>query len=200
SEGLTCSPMDTFNGEKTSFVSFDKVKVHRSRMVGGPDQAGSVAELLVAGPEGYAGVLDIMQRAKIMACAELMGVAQVALEMAIDFSKQRVQFGKPIGSFQAQQHRLADMSMAFEGARWLTFKVAWMSSEGIPCATEAAMAQMEAGRVCNDVVRWAMHIHGAIAMMMDHDLPLYLRKAKAGQLNMGYQEFSREAIARGIGL
>jgi alkylation response protein AidB-like acyl-CoA dehydrogenase len=200
SEGLTCTPLDTFTGERTCLVVFDKVKVHRSRMVGSLDQGGRIAELMVAGPEHYAGVLDIMDRAKIMGCAELMGGAQVALEEAIDFSKQRVQFDKPIGSFQALQHKLADMAMAVEGARWLTYMVAWMNSEGIPCAKETAMAQLEVGRVCTVVTREALHVHGAVAMMADHDLPLYLRKAKAGQLSLGYQEGFREVIAQGIGL
>ncbi len=95
---------------------------------------------------------------------------------------------------------MVDMAVAIEGARWLTYSVAWMNSEAMPCSKESAMAQLEAGRVYTYVTSEAIHIHGAVALMIDHDLPLYYRRAKAAQLNLGFAESQREVIAQGSGL
>ncbi len=186
SEGLTCTPLDTFSGERLNQVVYDRVRVSRSKILG---------EL-----NGGEGIADIVEKAKIMTCAEMVGGAQAALEMTVDLTKQRVQFDRPIGSFQALQHRMVDMTMAVEGARWLMYSVAWMNSEGIPCSKESAMAQLEAGRGYTHVTAEAIHMHGAVALMVDHDLPLYYKRAKAAQLNLGFSESQREVIVQGIGL
>ena len=170
----------------TLFLVYDRVRVSRSKILG---------EL-----NGGEGIADIVEKAKIMTCAEMVGGAQAALEMTVDLTKQRVQFDRPIGSFQALQHRMVDMTMAVEGARWLMYSVAWMNSEGIPCSKESAMAQLEAGRGYTHVTAEAIHMHGAVALMVDHDLPLYYKRAKAAQLNLGFSESQREVIVQGIGL
>lgn len=184
SQGLTCIPLDTLGGDRLNEVVYDRVRVPKGNRLGGPAH----------------GIVDIVDKARIVACAEMVGGAQAAFDLTLDLLKQRVQFGRPIGSFQALQHKMADLALAIEGARWLIYQAAWLNSEGIPCGKESAMAQLEAGRVYTRVTTEAIHIHGAVALMIDHDLPLYYRRAKAAQLNLGYSDCHREAIAQGLGL
>lgn len=184
STGLTCNPLDTLSG-RLSEIIYDGVRVPPDGQLGKIDEAT---------------LRDVMEKAHIMTCAEMIGGAQMCFEMALDFVKQREAFGNPIGTYQAIQFKLADMSLAIAGARWLTYKVAWMNSAGVACGPLATMAQLEAGRVYTGITADAIHIHGGVAIMIDHDLHLYYRKAKAAQLNMGFADSQREVIARGIGL
>ncbi len=186
SEGLTCTPLDTFSWERLNEVVYEKVRVSGKNLLGELNRGEGIAE--------------IVDKAKIMSCAEMVGGAQAALDMALDFSKQRMSLGRPIGTFQVLQHRMADMALAIDGARWLVYSVAWMNSEGVPCAKESAMAQLEAGRVYTYITFEAIHLHGGLAVMADHDLPLYYRRAKAAQLNLGFADSQREVIAKGLGL
>ena len=186
SHGLSCTPLDTFAGERLNQVVYNQVRVSAQDLLGEVDKGENITE--------------IVDKAKVMRCAEMIGGAQAALEMALDFSKQRISLGRPIGTFQALQHRMADMALAIDGARLLVYYVAWMMSEGIPCAKESAMAQLEAGRVYTRITIEAIHLHGGVAIMADHDLPLYYRRAKAAQLNLGFMDPHKEAIAQGLGL
>ncbi len=184
SQGLTCTPLDTLGGNRLNEIVYDKVRVPKGNRLGDSAQ----------------GIGDIVEKAEIMACTEMLGSAQAAFDLTLDFCKQRVQFERPIGAFQALQHKMADMALAIEGARWLTYQAAWLNSEGLPSAQESAMAKLEAGRVSTLATMEAIHIHGAVALMIDHDLPLYYRRVKATQLDLGYADSQRETIAQGLGL
>ena len=185
SNGLTCTSLDTLAG-RLSEVVFDRVRVPASSMLGGPGDLGAIA--------------DIVDKAKLMHCAEMVGGAQVALDMAIEYSKDRVQFDRPIGSFQALQHKMVNMTVAIEGARWLVYYTAWMLSEGIPCAAEMAMAQLTAGEAYRFVASEAGQVHGGMGMMTEHDWGLFFRRAKAAQLNLGPWYSKLETIASSLGI
>jgi len=186
SPGLSCTPFDTMSGDRLSEVVLDKVIVSEEAMLGEGNKGQTVEE--------------IVDKAKVMTCAEALGGAQMALEMLVDYSKQRIIFGHPTGSFQALQHKMADMALALEGARWLVYSAAWMSSQNTPCARERAMAQLCTRQVYPRITEEVCHCHGAVALVQDHDMTLYYRRAKATQLNLGFSESHNETIAKGIGL
>jgi alkylation response protein AidB-like acyl-CoA dehydrogenase len=186
SRGLTCTPMDTLSGERLNEVVFDNVRVPKNNMLGELNRGVTICE--------------VMDNANIMSCASMLGNAEMAMELALDFSKQRQAFGRPIGAFQALQHRMADMLLALESLRWLIYSTTWMMSEGLPCSRERAMTQLRAGELCSWVTAAAIHIFGAVGIMLDSDMPFFYRRAKAAQLSLGYAESFKESIAKGLGL
>ena len=90
--------------------------------------------------------------------------------------------------------------MAVEGARWLTNYTAWLNSQGLPSATEMAMAQLHVGEACRFVTAEAVQIHGGMGVFQEHDLTLYFRRVKAAELNLGYPHAFQEKIAQSLGL
>ncbi|MFC2001600.1 acyl-CoA dehydrogenase family protein [Chloroflexota bacterium] len=188
SPGLSCIPMYTMTGERKNEVIFDKVIVPGERILGGLDKGGIISE--------------IIEKAKIMTCADMVGGAEVALQMSVDYSRERFQFGQPIGSYQALQHKMGRMSLAITGARWLTYYTAWLNSQGLPSAAEMAMAmaQLHVGEACRFVTAEATQIHGAMGVFQEHDLTLYFRRVKAAELNLGYPHAFQEIIAQSLGL
>jgi alkylation response protein AidB-like acyl-CoA dehydrogenase len=120
--------------------------------------------------------------------------------MTIDYAKERVQFGRPIGSFQIIQHYCADMVADVDGSRFITYQAAWMLSEGIPCNKEVAIAKAFVSDAFRRVTALAQQIHGALAFTEDHDLPLYYKRAKAWELAFGDADFHHEIVAQEMGL
>ncbi len=186
SPGLTCIPLDTLSGERLNEVIFEKVKVPKKNVLGEAIKGDKI--------------LGILNKAKIMSCAEMVGGAEVALEMTVEYSKQRVAFERPIGSFQALQHRMADMAVAIEGLKRFVYYVAWMNSVELPSTKESAMEQLLASQVYPSITSKAIHIHGTVSLAQEHDLTLYYRKAKALQLNLGFFDSHKEVIAKELGI
>jgi len=120
--------------------------------------------------------------------------------MTVVYSKERVQYERPIGIYQALQHKMADMWTAMETSRYLVYEAAWMESEGLPCAKEASMAKAYVNEVYKNVSRWAVRLHGGIATSADHGIPLYYRSSKAADIAFGTTDFHREIVAQEIGL
>jgi alkylation response protein AidB-like acyl-CoA dehydrogenase len=187
SSGLTCTLLKTLAHDKQCEVVFDNVTVSEKSIVGKRD-------------EGWAIVKDVLQKATVAKCAEMVGGAQAALDMAVNYAKERVQFGRPIGSFQAIQHYCANMAMDVSGSRFVTYKAAWKVSEGLPSALDAAIAKAWVGEAYGRVALSAHQIFGAIGFTMDHDLHLYYRQAKAAETIFGGADFHRAIVARELGL
>jgi alkylation response protein AidB-like acyl-CoA dehydrogenase len=148
--------------------------------LGGTD---AVEELLDRGATGYA--------------AEMLGGAGRVLEMSSQYAKDRVQFGKPIGSFQAVKHRCADMLVDVEGMRSTVWYAAWCLSAGDP---GAAVAASTAKVWCSDASRRVMasglQVHGGIGFTWEHDLHLFLKRSQLDQLSFGDAAWHRERLAR----
>ncbi len=111
-----------------------------------------------------------------------------------------MQFGKPIGSFQAMQLHCADMAIDVDGTRFIAYKTAWMLGQGIPCAREAAIAKAWTSDAYRRIVSLGHAVYGALGITMDADLQFYTRRAKAAELAFGDTVFQREKIAQLIGL
>ena len=123
---------------------------------------------------------------RVLTAGALVGLAGAALELGVEYAKQRQQFGVPIGSFQALAHRLADVATAFEGAQLLAREAAWAADEGETDAVALArMAFLFAARTAQDTSAAALHVHGGYGFTLEYDVQLYLRRAKAWPLALG---------------
>ncbi len=187
SPGLECTLLKTLARDKQCEVVFDGVTVSERSVVGKKD-------------EGWPVVKDILQKAAVAKCAEMVGGAQAALDMAVSYAKERVQFGRPIGSFQAIQHYCANMAMDVSGSRFITHKAAWKVSEGLPAALDAAIAKAWVSEAYGRVALSAHQIFGAIGFTMDHDIHLYYRQAKASEIIFGGADLHRGIVAHELGL
>ena len=130
----------------------------------------------------------------------MLGGADRVLEMTVDYVKERAQFGRPIGSFQAIQHHCANMAAAVEGSRFVTYQAAWMLSEGLPATREVAIAKAWVGDAYRQVCALAHQCHGAIGFTKEHNMQLYSRRAKASEIMFGDTDFHLESVANIIGL
>jgi alkylation response protein AidB-like acyl-CoA dehydrogenase len=150
------------------------------------------------GPEGGAWpILErSLDRAAVALAAEGTGLAQQVLEITRDYAKERTQFDKPIGSFQAISHRLADMLLAVENARSTTYYAAWALEESTPDASlAAATAKVAASEAAAKVAAGGIQVHGGIGFTWEHDMHLYYRRAKWIELFGGDTTVWRERIA-----
>ena len=185
--GIKLTLLKTLARDKQCEVVFDNVAVSKENIVGGLNK-------------GWQIIQDVLQKATVAKCAEMVGGAQAALEMAVAYAKERVQFNRPIGSFQAIQHYCANMVSDVDGSRFVTYKAAWKVSEGVPATMDVAVAKAWTGAAYSRVTLLAHQIFGAVGFTMDHDLHLYYRRAKAGEIIFGDGAFQRAIVARELGL
>ncbi len=188
--GIACTPLKTISEighDKQCEVILQGVRVPQ-------------ADILGEVHRGWAPLSKVMDQATVALCAEMVGGAQAVLEMSVEYSKERVAFGRPIGSFQALQHKMANMLIEVDGAWLLTYQAAWMLSEGIPCAKEIAMAKAWTSEAYRRVTADAIQIHGAYGFCIEVDTTLYYRRAKAAEFAFGDPRFQRRMVAQEMGL
>ncbi len=187
SPGITLTPLKTIGSDRQFEVVFKKVRVPKKNVLGKVDK-------------GWAVVREMLPRAILAQCANMVGGAQQVLEMTVNYAKERVQFGKPIGSFQAIQHKCANMATDVDGCRFITYQAAWKLSEGLPCSLEVAMAKAWVSEAYRRTCAEGHQIHGGIGFIKDHDMQLYYRRAKTSELMFGDADYHRELVAQQIGL
>ncbi len=136
---------------------------------------------------------------RISVAALSLGLAQACLEVALEYAKQRRQFGQPISQFQAIQLKLADMATAVENARLLTYKAAWLYDQGRDYAKEAAMAKLYASDTAMQAALEAVQIHGGYGYTDEYVVSRFFRDAKILQIGEGTNEIQRLVIARHLG-
>ena len=146
------------------------------------------------GRQGAATLL--LDRAATGVSAEMLGAAERVLSMSVDYAKDRVQFGKPIGSFQAVKHMLADALVDVEGMRSTVYYGAWCTEADDP---ERSLAASMAKSWCSDASRRVMatglQVHGGIGFTWEHDMHLYVKRAQLDQVSFGDAAFHRDRIA-----
>ncbi len=185
--GIHCEVMPTIGIDKLCEVRFENVFVPRKNILGEPDK-------------GWPIVQRALKKGAIAKCAESIGAMQAGVDMTVAYSKERIQYDRPIGAFQAVQHLIADMWIAAQTSRYLLYEAAWMESEGLPCAKEVSMAKAYVNEAYKYVTKWGVRLHGAIGTSSDHDISLYYRSAKAADIAFGSTDFHRELVAKNIGL
>jgi len=185
--GIKCTLLKTLAHDKQNEVVFDSVNVAKENIVGGLDH-------------GWPVIQDTLEKAAVAKCAEMIGGAQATLDMAVNYAKERIQFNRPIGTFQAVQHYCANMVTDVDGARYITYKAAWELSEGLTATKSVAIAKAWVGDAYRRVAILGHQIFGAIGFTMDHDMHLYYRRAQAGAQAFGDSDFQREIVAKQLGL
>jgi alkylation response protein AidB-like acyl-CoA dehydrogenase len=186
-QGIKCTPLQTMSGDKLCAVTFDNVTVAKDSVLGGVG-------------EGWAVVEKTMERAAAAICCDTVGVLQRVLEMTLDYTKERKQFGKPIGAFQVIQQYMADMVTYVDGLRFVSYQAAWRISEGLPAMRETAIAKAWSAESYEGCITKAHQIFGAVGVTGDHDLHFYTTRGKAAQLSYGDADFWREKVAEKMGL
>ena len=187
SPGLSNAVLKTIAGDKLCEVVFDRVIVPAENILGLLDV-------------GWGVVQKTIERAAVAECCQMTGAMQRVLEMTVDYAKERKQFGRPIGSFQAIQHYCANMATDVAGMRFSAYQAAWKLSEGLPAAKEVAIAKAWAGEAYGRISTLAYQIHAAIGCTSDHDLQFFTRQGAAAALSFGDGDFYREIVAREMGL
>ncbi|BDG43226.1 acyl-CoA dehydrogenase [Parageobacillus sp. VR-IP] len=170
----------------TCELVFENVRVPKENVLGDPKK-------------GFKQFLYTLDGGRISIAALAVGIAQAAFEKALQYAKERVQFGQTISKFQAIQFKLADMAMEIELARNMVYKAAWLKDQGKPFTKEASFAKLFASemgfRVCNQ----AIQIHGGYGYMKEYEVERHLRDIKLMEIGEGTSEIQRLVIARQLG-
>ena len=185
--GVSQTLLKTIASDRQSEVVLNNVGVPASALLGEANK-------------GWDTIEKVLAWGAIGKCAEMVGGAQEVLDMTVEFAKQRTQFGRPIGSFQAIQHHCANMATDVEGSRYITYQAAWRLSEGLPAQQEVAMAKAWVSDAYRRVCALGHQCHGAIGFTKEHNMQLYSRRAKAAELAFGDTDHHLEAVAEAIGL
>ncbi|MGD6853651.1 acyl-CoA dehydrogenase family protein [Bacillus infantis] len=149
--------------------------------------------------EGFKQFLITLDGGRIGIGAMAVGIAQAAYEKALQYAKERAQFGRSLSQFQAIQFKLADMAMKIELARNMVYKAAWLKDQGKPFTKEASMCKLYASEICMEVADQAVQIHGGYGYMKDYHVERYMRDGKLTEIGEGTSEIQRMVIARQIG-
>lgn len=146
---------------------------------------------------GWPVVQRALHRSTALLCAESVGGAHKVLDMSVAYAKERIQFGRPIGSFQAVKHRCADMLVDVEMARSAMYYAAWAASADdseLPLA--ASVAKAYCGDAYTRVASSGIQVHGGIGFTWEHDMHIYFKRAKANEMLLGDPAWHREQVAR----
>ena len=166
-------------------MSFNNVRVTSADLVG---------EL----HHGWPIVERMLERATALLCCQMLGATRKDADMAIEYAKNRVAFGRPIAAFQSIQHMCADMILFTDGVQLLTYEALWKMDQGMPAGVEVSQAKAFANEKCEAVVRQSQVIHGGIGFMMEFDLHLWLRRVSAWTMRLGTTFDHRARIASAL--
>ena len=169
-------------------VIFDNVTVGRDSLIGMVDM-------------GWPVLSKVLHICTAALCAEMVGGAQRVLDISVAYAKERTQFGRPIGSFQAIKHKCAEMMLQVESAKSAAYYAAWAVDEDVP---EAPLAVSMAKAYCSDAYRYTagegIQVHGGIGFTWEHDMHLYFKRAKYAEFTFGDATYHRELVAQEIDL
>jgi alkylation response protein AidB-like acyl-CoA dehydrogenase len=181
-DGVTLTQQRSLASDTQYKVEFQDVRVPVSERVG---EAGAAWETWNA----------VMHDAIILAAAQAVGGAEKALEITVQYAKDRVQFDKPLGAFQAIAHYLADAATAVDGAKTLVLEAAWARSQGHSIAKLAPMAKLFACQTYRDLTAMAQQVWGGVGFSLEYDIQLFFRRAKQLQVSWWDEPYLEELVA-----
>lgn len=187
--GFTQEPMHRkmmWRASNTGRLTFENVELPQENMLGKPGQGSHI-------------MLATLDGGRLSIAAMALGCAQGAYEMALAYSKEREQFGKPISKFQAVSFKLADMAMKIESARCLLYKACRVKDAGMPFGKEAAMAKLYCSEVAAEVCDNAVQVMGGHGLLKDFNMERFYRDQRILQIGEGTSEILRLVISRYIG-
>jgi alkylation response protein AidB-like acyl-CoA dehydrogenase len=188
SAGIETTLLKTVAGDKQCEVIFNNVKVPGANVLGDLNGGGSVIE-------------KTLQKASVAKCAEMLGGCKKVMEITVAYAKERVQFGKPIGVFQAVQHHCANMKMVTEASNFITYKAAWMIDNDMPeMAKIVSVAKAYVNEAYKKVALIGHQIFGGTGYIVEHEMPIYSRRAKAAEYALGNTSYHRDLVAGELNL
>jgi short-chain 2-methylacyl-CoA dehydrogenase len=188
--GLTVEPAYRklgWNASDTHGLTLDECRLPLDNMLGAPGA-------------GFRNFLAILDDGRIAISALALGCARACLDHAVDYAKQRHAFGGPIGRFQGVSFALADLAVAVENARNLTYKAAWLKDNGRPIGQAAAMAKLYSTEAAVSATRVATQVFGGAGFIEETPVVRFYRDAKILEIGEGTSEIQRIVIARSLGL
>ena len=187
--GITVEPMDAMDlGRSLARVRFEGVVAGPEALLGDAGKADEAFERQ-------------LQAALVLHCAETVGVTDRAFEFTLEWVNERHAFGRPIGSYQALKHRLADHVMQLEGAKAAAAHAARAVQAGAPDAAIAvSVAKSQCGRSATEIIRDCLQMHGGIGLTWEHDIHFYLRRAVSNEMLWGSPAVHHERLSRLAGI
>ena len=187
SPGITITPLQTMANDHQNEIVFDNVEVPAANLIGEINQ-------------GWTVIKKILDQAIVAKCAEMIGGCDWAVDASVEYAKERVQYGHPIGAYGSIQHYLADMWIECSMARRMTYYSAWALQEGEPTDMIIPATKRWVNEAYKHCTRMGVQIHGGIATTMDHDMGIYYRRARQGALLFGDTQASLQKVAMQLGL
>ncbi len=185
SEGISMEVIPTQAKDNRCEIVFNNVKVPNTNILGEVDK-------------GYDVVEYIIQNATTLKAAEMAGGVQYVLEYSTNYCKERIQFGKPLGAFQAVQHKLADMLIDIDGLKYLVYEAAWQITENCATPRIVSMAKLKANTVFQNSCMDGMIAQGAMGFTDEMDVGLYHLRSKMNEFECGSSDFHKERIAKDL--
>jgi alkylation response protein AidB-like acyl-CoA dehydrogenase len=189
------------DGDASGLTKTNLSTMDQTRKQAKLDFDNTPAELIGEEGKGWATLETVLDLAAVALAAEQVGGAQKVLEMAVDYAKVRVQFGRPIGSFQAIKHKCADMLLEVESAKSAAYYGMWCASEmNDELPSTASLAKAYCSEAYFHAAAENIQIHGGIGFTWEHPAHLYFKRAKSSELLFGDPTYHREQLAQRIGI
>ena len=181
--GISQTQLKTIAADKQAEVKFENVRVPKANIIAG----------------GWKTFQKIQRKATVIECAYLVGLAQMDFEISVQYAKDRIQFGRPIGSFQAIQHKAADMVTDVDGSRFIMYRAAWaVDQDEADADMYVHMAKAWTSEATRRVVAHGQQIHGGIGFTKEYKIQLYFRRQKWMELMWGDADYHRERVAQAM--
>lgn len=177
-------------GSNTCEVNYDDVKVSPEDILGGQKCLN----------QGWYQMMRLLNKERLLLSACSLGIGQGALDYALNYAKEREQFGQPIGRFQAIQHMLVDMATELEAARRLAYYAAWRETEGMECVKETSMSKYYCSEVAKRIALQGVQILGGYGYTMEYDAQRYLRDVLILSIGGGTSQIQKNIIGKQLGL
>jgi acyl-CoA dehydrogenase len=187
STGVTAQKMRTIGKDNTCVVTLDNVSVSKDNVIGSPGEGWQILE-------------GMAPKATVAKCAEMLGGCQEAIAATAAYAKERVQYGTPIGGFQAIQHYLADMRVAYDTSIYYLHQVAWMLDQGMDTLKEVSALKAQVNEQYKFITERAVQIHGGIGTTREFNIGLFYRRAKACEFVLGDTDYHQNRLADALGL
>jgi alkylation response protein AidB-like acyl-CoA dehydrogenase len=188
SQGLSIKPMNGFVGEKLAEVTFNSVQVPESNVIGTVGQ-------------GWAILAPALEKATTVLCGYMVGAGQRVLDFTVEYSKTRVQFGRPIAQFQRVQDHCVEMVTELDGARWTTYEALWKQDSQHPEASQAvSVAKIATSEGIYELCTHSHEVHAGIGIDKAHGLYLYTKKSRSFYHYLGSPSHHHKKLAKFLGL
>ena len=185
--GVNCTKMPTIAMDNTCEVIMQDVMVAKEDVIGSPG-------------EGWRLLEKTAQKAVVVKCAEVLGGCKACIDMTSDYAKKRVQYQKPIGSFQVIQHYMANMLLGYDASVNYLYKTAWMIDEGMDVTRESSSLKAKVNEQSKYITERGIQIHGGVGTTREFDVALFFRRAKSSEYVLGDTDYHYEKVAQALGL